>query len=243
MAVKALIPALSSDRKPTDLEALIRVEKEIDQRVKAFGQASVEFAPVVQVLTIINDSEAWRWHVDEETSEPLHKSFRAYVESFGWSQSVPRLYQLMKEFRQAQIDYADENPDAPRIDGINYDYEARTRSTGTSLVRFADTQSRALGRFVDNFETAAHNIFESDPGRPDAILMAAEVKRALTPVRDALAAINAQVAEAKEAAKAEKKALRDKEREQKAYAKAAAKAAAEAEGEVDPDESDDSLAD
>lgn len=207
---KALIPALTSDRMPTDLEALIRVEKEIDQRVKAFGQASVEFAPVVQVLTIINDSKAWQWHADDD-GEPTHKSFKAYVESFGWSQSVPRLYQLMSEFRREMIDAHNADPDEyPKIEGINYDHQARTRSTGTSFERFLATQTKAMDTVSANVVTAAHNIFESDPNRAEAINLAETFREQtialVRDMRDTLEQIKTANDEAKAQARAEKKA-------------------------------------
>jgi len=233
MAREAIIIRPIVTEVPGDLEHLRRIEAELTSRITTYGTASKQFAPVVAVLTIINDSEAWKLHVNADGSQE-HKSFKAYVQSFGWDASVPRLYQLMKEFRQGLIDARDDDPDAPLMDGINYDYVARTRSTGTSMERFATTQSKALGRFVDNFETAAHNIFESDPDRATAIKMVATLKAAIEPVKADLAAWVDEFAEVRSQEKADRKAAKAAERaEQKALA------AGDDDDDSDSDDDDD----
>lgn len=225
---------------PGDIDELQRIERELTVRITKFGQASQQFAPVVGVLTIINDSGAWTWHLDEN-GEQKHRTFKGYVESFGWEQSVPRLYQLMKEFRQNLIDAHEDDPDAPLVDGINYDYVARTRSTGTSYDRFAQTQAKALARFVENFGTAAYNIFESDERRAQAIAMWEALKEATAGLSSTLQSVVDDAQQAKEDAKEARK-------QERAAEKAALKAAADeaklnaGDDDDDSDEDDDSLA-
>jgi hypothetical protein len=230
---------------PGDVEQLQKVEQEIDSRVKTFGIASQQFAPVVAVLTIINDTKAWTWHVDDD-GEQQHKSFKAYVESFEWTKSVPRLYQLMKEYRQAQIDaYSDDPDNTAKVEGLDYDYQARTRSTGTSFERFVNTQSKALGRAISNFETAAHNIFDSDPNKGEALALAAMLRKVTVSVTDDLDGYLEQFTAMKQDAKEAKKAQRAQD---KADAKAASDAAKLAgdddddDDDIDDDDDDDSLA-
>jgi hypothetical protein len=222
---------------PGDVEQLQKVEREISDRVRTFGIASQQFAPVVAVLTIINDTKAWQWHVDDD-GEVLHKSFKAYVESFEWTKSVPRLYQLMKEYRQSQIDaYSDDPDNVQKIEGLDYDYTARTRSTGTSFERFVGTQSKALGRAISNFETAAHNIFESDPNRDAALGMVKALRAATVGITDDLDSYLEMFMAAKVDAKEAKKAQRAQD---KADAKAASDAAKLAgDDDDDDDDSDD----
>lgn len=225
---------------PLTLEQLQAAEKELTQRISLYGIASRQFQPVVQVLTIINDSGAWKLHVDDE-GNPTHKSFRAYVESFGWEQSVPRLYQLMNEFRREQIDFHNADPENyPRIEGINYDHVARTRSTGTSFERFLATQAKAMDMVSGNVVTAAHNIFESDPNRAEAITLADTFREQtialVRDMRDTLQQLQDASKEAKAAAKAEKKAA-------VAAMKGRPVHDPEADRNVDDDEGDDALAD
>ncbi len=223
---------------PTDLDMLKRIEGEITKRANIYGAASKQFEPVVMALLVINDSQAWKLHVDEETGEPLYKSFRAYVQSFDWPRTVERLYQLMATKRRELIAAREENPEQI-VAGIDYDWEPRARSANVlTFAKFAQSSRNAIQRVVDDVETKAHNT--SETGRQDALSIAEDLQNAvelvLATLDEHLDRIAAAKAEAKEQAKADR-----------AAAKAAASADSEAgadedEDDDDDDDSDDTLA-
>ena len=232
---KVMLPAIP--QRPMDVDMLVQMEQEAVKRINVYGASETAMQPAVAFFTLVNDSDAWTLHLGDDDA-PMFGTFAEYIEHFDWKLTNARLYQLMASYRKSLIAAANKDADAPRVEGINYDWEPRKRSLGVSSERFVTTSLRELDRVLATIETRAHNV--TDDSRQACIVAANDLKAAVADIRAEWQSVADGIDANKAQATADRKQAAAAARAEKAAARKAAKAEA---ADAPDDDSDDSLDD